>query len=402
MRQLGWGRRGWPLDRIQRVVPMRQLGWVAATAVLAAVSCTSDGDAGPDTTEAPLPEPSEVTLSHRDDPAVVPLGETTFVWGGFLPWDEPGPGRPALGEYGDIFLDAGAILAEGATGTAIPPAPFPASLKHPEGVAVDGRVVVVGSTCAEAADNDGADWDCRPDPRLVAGVHDPATRRWRELTPPPELADRSPVYPWIVGATDTEVIIGLDDLAKQPGWWAVDPTTDAWRQLPAGPYNSDACVAGDRVVRFESSVRLGVLDLAGDDGDGYVRSAEVPIPWDGSPYDNHLTCAGDTAVVTSIVDTDDAVLPRVLDLITGEWTLGTTSPPFPYRMSVERTLWTGDEVLVLDSNDDAAALAYAPATDTWRVLAPPGFDTRYGEWSGDAVVAWDRSALHRWVPVDAG
>lgn len=351
------------------------------------------GACGGEPLDAAVPEVS-VTLAPRDDPAVIAVGDATLVWGGVLPWDDGS--RPGLGEWADLFLDDGAIVVEGASGTAVPPAPFTASLNRPGAAAVGDDVVLVGSTCAEAADTDGADFSCRPTPELVAAAFDTTRREWRSLTPPPAAGDLGEAWVWVIGASDSEVVIGSDG-ADAIGWWAVDPATDRWRHLTDGGWETQACVAGSHLVRLTDG---RVETLALDDPDAAVeRSEPPPVPWSDRPYETHLTCAAGHAVVTTPSPAGTEVLALTLTLDGGldRWT-SSASPTLPYRMSVESTVWTGEQVVVLDANGSGANLGFTPAARTWQLLEPVGARLAEPVWSGDAVVAWDRDRLVRWEP----
>jgi hypothetical protein len=57
-------------------------------------------------------------------------------------------------------------------------------------------------------------------------------------------------------------------------------------------------------------------------------------------------------------------------------------------------VWTGEEVLVLDTLEDQPGLAYNPAADSWRPVDPPGvFLPDVVEWTDAGIPVWSTGGL---------
>ena len=178
----------------------------------------------------------------------------------------------------------------------------------------------------------------------VAASYDPATNRWRKLTPPPGPKGN---YEGSFGAVWT----GKEMLVWGPFTHeAYNPATNRWRLLPRPP--SDGL----------NAVGAGLVAWTGRE----------MIGWGGG-------CCGDA------FDDGAAYNPT-----TNTWRTLARSPLTGRQSPLGA--WTGRELIVLGGRDgDGKALtgaaAYDPATDTWRRIASPPANT------SDAVVVWSGREL---------
>jgi 2',3'-cyclic-nucleotide 2'-phosphodiesterase (5'-nucleotidase family) len=147
--------------------------------------------------------------------ATTPQG--TFVWGGAADDGE----TPPLGEFEALYLDDGAIIeGTGRSGGAVAPSPFEAPLRGVSATNVGDDVLVVGTTCAEAADMDSDQPVCRPAAQLGVATYDPAADTWRAMTG--DLSIRPELVPITEGMPEDPA------LAAEAQRW-VDLAFDAFR-----------------------------------------------------------------------------------------------------------------------------------------------------------------------------
>jgi hypothetical protein len=182
-------------------------------------------------------------------------------------------------------------------------------------------------------------------------AYDPAARAWRPLPPAPIEGRSSPAAVW----TGEELIVwgGWDQDDRAEGA-AYRPSTDEWRALPESPLGARVPVAA-------------------------VWTGREMIVW------------GDVS------RSGEAVHGAAYDPSAGTWRL---LPPAPYALNLAHAVWTGDEIVVfgslLDGNNhserrNASGLAYDPATDAWRELAPYPLSPQASMtvWTGHEMIAWD-------------
>jgi hypothetical protein len=186
------------------------------------------------------------------------------------------------------------------------------------------------------------------------GAYEPATGRWRSLSPSPLLPRASAVAVW----TGEEMLIwgGWSDVGggDRADGAAYDPETRTWRMLPAAPLGPRIPVAAVWTGRE--------LLLWGD-----VSRFEEAL--DGAAYD------------------PEADRWRPL-------------PPAPAALNEASAAWTGAEMIVfgalLDGSNwskrkHAEGIAYNPRTDEWRRIAPYAFSPQasWATWTGDELLVWD-------------
>ena len=243
-----------------------------------------------------------------------------------------------------------------------------------------------------------------------------APEGWTQLPLPPEIRDNATLA-W----TGEELVYwggwprGSDiEQAKADGF-AFDPATSRWRRLPAAPIagggpnasrdergGAKAVWTGTEVVFWDVETADGETSatLALDPSSGAWRRL------DDSAY--RPTCCGAWAwterelVVFGGGDRDapTTVEGVALDPVTGAWRRIADAP---IGVNLANAVWTGEEVIVVGSelNDrniaetgTAIALAYRPATDTWRRLPDPPLSPQASEavWFDGRVIAWDYGA----------
>lgn len=352
---------------------------LVGVACVALVGCTSGGETG---------ELPEVELSPRIRPAVAWVGDGAFVFGGTT------PERPDPGTYEEVFLADGAVVAPGsARGPAVPQPPFDGRLNHVQAAVVDGDVVLTGVVCAEAADVDGADLDCRPPGRLVVGEYDPDDGSWREIALPEGVGGPGTVWSDLTAAGDGFVVLRASEPRRTLLVLEVD--TGEWRLVDEPAATTRGwCIEQGSLVTVASDRRLSLLDLADADA-AEVRSAEAPLSIAAGPPEPVVTCTGDGVVVTQVAGN---LAAATYDPAADRW--GPVSAPDAGASTfVDNSFWTGDEVLLVDGgNADRSALALDPSTGAWRALPPPPVALGDGVWGADAVVVWDGDALVAYDP----
>jgi hypothetical protein len=351
-------------------------------------ACSADATDSGSTSETTTPP--TVELAERWDPAMAATSDGIFVWGGSAGDRE----TPPLGEFAPSYLDDGAIIeGAGATGRAVAPSPFEAPLRGVSARTVGDEVLVVGTTCAEAADVDSDQPICRPDAELAVAVYDPATDEWRSVELPPEL--RGPgSWIWTTGATaDGRVVVHVTK-GEAPEVWLLDLADGRWTVLEGdSAWSSGECVAGDHLLRIVSTTALASFDLTSAQPTA-EPSADLPQELAFDPWSTMLTCTDDAAFVMEWGADTPA---RRFDPATGTWSF-TSAPPRPSPdprafTQLTKHSWNGEELLYLSVLDQQPGLAYRPATGEWRVTKPPipvGVERVPDEplWTSEGVANW--------------
>ena len=173
----------------------------------------------------------------------------------------------------------------------------------------------------------------------VAAAYDPEADDWRRLAAPPTTESY---------CRRTAVWTGEEMLVWGCSQVAFNPQTDSWRRLPPAP--------------------MGAPGLA-------VWTGRDLIGWGGG-------CCGDA-------DAGGAAYNPVTD----SWRTLARSPLAASQRPVGA--WTGRELIVFVSGLDpdgepirraARAVAYNPATNTWRRIPPPPEPRRIAVWDGEEVL----------------
>lgn len=350
---------------------------------LALVACQSPGDqaSGP-------PSPSPGTSSDRD----VDLDAREAQTGSE---EDPSPEESAEPkESAEPETPAEAAGAGGLAGAwqDIPAAPIPGRQWH--AAAWTGEELVVAGGYGEPED---------PETQLErreAAAYDPASGRWRELSPMPSSPVTQPQSIWTGPGDGTGELIAWTTRggsADPPVVAAYDVAADRWRELPAGPVDETegegAVWTGDQLVAWGHSTGFD-LDAAPDPSE--AATPQATLAPSGDPRGDLVVGAYDPAD-----DRWDAVEAAPLEQprfdTAGVWT------------GEELVLWGGYDVggacagecPPRDARTDAAA--YEPATGRWRELAEVDDDVvraREAWWTGaDVLLAGDDGYL-RWDPED--
>ena len=224
-----------------------------------------------------------------------------------------------------------------------------------------------------------------PDEALAAGGLPAAGGVWRDLSPAPILTPARHLAAW----TGRELVaVGSDRAA------AFDPTSGRWRPLPA----AHGVSPWPLVVAWTGREVLVWGDVS-PDGDALARGARYEpaskswrqIAWLDVELGSWPVAvwAGDRLLVWGDDEAGAAYDPRA-----DAWQ---RISPLPLsRSGPAQAVWTGDEVVVWG---EAAApdtrrrrggftVAYDPAADRWRALAPPPLAGQPGSavWTGREVV----------------
>jgi hypothetical protein len=371
-----------------------RLGWGWALLVVPLVGCSGGDDADGSEAEATTTTSPVVELVERWGPAMADTPEGVLVWGGSGDVDGDGETAP-LSVFEPSYFDDGALLdGPGTTGRRVAASPFEAPLRGVDATVVGDEVLVVGTTCAEAADVDSDQPECRPAPAIAVGLYDPAADRWRTVDLPPELrGDAAWSWIWTTGAIDDGKALVHVTHRDAPEIWTLDTTTGEWAVVDAEPSaGAKDCVTGDHYVQIASQLRLAVWDLA----DGAVTSrfsAELPedARIDGAYAD--VVCTPDEVL---LFEWGLETPIRRYDPATDTWTMSSTPAALPgdALRQLTKTAWTGSELLLLNTLDEEPGLAYDVDADTWRVLEPPEVGPR--DWVPDEPL-WTDAGLAMWT-----
>ncbi len=345
----------------------------------------------------------------RFQPASAWTGDQLFLYGGTTSSDH----------FSKFTVRRDAALVDPATGDAVrlPDMDLPWPLDGAQAAVAGRKVVVTGIACAVATDEDGADLAC--DPGQPAGaVYDLDDRSWKAIAVPADLGRAR-----VLGVTTTGRVVYLAFGAGTSAIRWYDIGGDRWESLaPMPSLVYSACMADD-AVRF-----VVADDITTDPSVTGMRSTR-PVVWSAkvgpavrwlaSPAGDasftgppKLECMDHRSVVRGQLGTDLVVY----DATTQQWA---ASPPAPAGVAQQLTdsVSTGRELLLMPYDRGAgSAVAYRPATNTWRVLADPPTETSgtHPVWAVDAVVGYlapnpgDRvpagvtipteASVYRWVP----
>ena len=204
----------------------------------------------------------------------------------------------------------------------------------------------------------------------AAAAYDPATNRWRRLTPPRGPAGYFPGGYAAVWTGKQLIGLGADDLAY-------DPATNLWRKLPPAP------AGGRKLVAWTGRELLGwgggCCGDASADGVAYDpatnRWRKLPrSPLAGSQSPVGAWDGRELLVFVGNLDPDGKPWPARLaraaayDPATNRWR---RIAPLPAPRADATAVWDGRELLVVGGSHPGG-FAYSPATNRWRRLpAPP-------------------------------
>jgi hypothetical protein len=224
---------------------------------------------------------------------------------------------------------------------------------------------------------------------------------WTELPAPPSPAACA-VSVW----TGRELLYWGGDQSCHEGpvhaaGAAFDPATRAWRALPASPIGGRSSAAA--VWTGEELIVWGGWN-DGDRGDGaaYRLSTNEWRMLPESPVGPRVAAAAVWTGREMIIWGDasrsgESIEGAAYDPSNDSWR---SLPPAPYALNQAQAIWTGNEMVVygslLDGNNHserpgASGLAYDPAADSWREIAPYPLSPQASMvvWAGREMVAWD-------------
>jgi hypothetical protein len=262
-------------DRLERrrwAIGLAALGLLAA-GVAACGSSSPDGarpsdDAGTTDAAASLPEPvgeavdlSEPGLHVLSAPPLERrafegsgtstwAGDRFVVWGGQQAEDPSALGRQ-LGDGATLSLDDGRW-------SPMPPSPFPHGLYHPIAAWDGTEVIIIGTECDEElpADTDGSAPDCPKGP--AAAAYEPTTGAWRQLPAPPIPIDDDWRQPVLRAGGEG---VGADGRALFTSGW--DPIVIGWdRRDESWTLHDPAFGEGTRTGACIDQVRSEVVVIA--------------------------------------------------------------------------------------------------------------------------------------------
>lgn len=223
---------------------------------------------------------------------------------------------------------------------------------------------------------------------------------WSKLAPPPFVRARA-VSVW----TGNELIYWGGDTGyggtHHADGAAYDPVAGKWRELPPAPISGRSS-AGAVWTGQEVLIWGGSSDEPVGDGAAYSpadntwrKLADSPLRprdpvaavWTGS----------EMIVWGSTRRTEGSADGAAYDPVAGRWR---SIADAPLKLNLASAVWTGKEVIaygaLLDNNnasasDHARGIAYAPSTDTWRVLPsfPLSPQASSAVWTGTEMIVWD-------------
>ncbi|MGH2449676.1 MAG: Kelch repeat-containing protein [Candidatus Limnocylindria bacterium] len=224
---------------------------------------------------------------------------------------------------------------------------------------------------------------------------------WSRLPPPPhEAACAASVW------TGAELVYwGGDDschegTARNEGG-AFNPAAGTWRLLPPSPLggrsSSGAVWTGEEVL-----VWGGWADSVRGDGAAYRPATDEWRMLSGSPLGARTPVAAVWTGREMLVWGDVSRGGEATDGAAYEPASDSWRPlaPAPFGLNQANAVWTGREMIVygalldgrnFSDEEHASGLAYNPATDSWRVLAPSQLSPQASTavWTGAEMVAWD-------------
>lgn len=292
-----------------------------------------------------IPDPP---LEERAAELVVSMGDSVFVWGGFVPNHQDGSEPPfSDGAIGDLE-----------DGTWRPVAQVPLSSGFASGVWTGSEVVV---------SNAG----------LIA-AYDPTTDSWRTLTPPAPLGPETQH----LGSLSDDVVLPL-------AGYVWNPANDNWRDIAAMPdvlsapridqYDEDLIVSG-----ASRTSPTGAMAFRYDaEADIWI---ELPAP-DIQVYEGAATgVVGDDLVVVSWA----SMRATALDLATLQWRDLPTFPQFTVKCLANLEP-VADSIIVVSMCGQHAALT--PGADKWVAFDPPTTSSTFGLHSVNGGLLIDGSVL---------
>jgi hypothetical protein len=281
--------------------------------------------------------------------------------------------------------------------TALPPAPIEPRMQ--DLTLWTGSLMLIwgGGSGNPNSSNDGA-------------TYHPATNRWAKLPAAPIAGRVGSVGVW---TGQQALIFGGTTSSSQPGDGAAyDPATRQWRHLPASPLgnltDSGSYVAWTGSVMLAwgffgtgtgsshggGSRAVGIFDPATDHWSvGAMAALDAPIFGDAFWTGSELIVVGATDGSGST--TSQNPIAVAYNPATNTWR-ALPPPPLPGGRENMLTAWDGTELIIgggygAGQGPWADATAYNPSTNTWRHLpnAPEGFtgNNRYPDvWDGHDVV----------------
>ena len=245
-------------------------------------------------------------------------------------------------------------------------------------------------------------------------AYDPVTDTWRSISDSPVSGRSSHHGIWtgremvIIGGATGQSVRNSDNMCEPTGQvhtpgGAYDPLTDTWRLIAPGPI-------GDRVVFFETTWdghsiyvwgQLGATDdlsfwayePATDD---WTQLPSPPVtPFNGMS----LTWTGSEVVLVGgqvITETSSGLVSDVsaFDPDAGAWR---TAAELPVPFGQASTVWTGSEIIAVAGccSDRSNVYGYNPTRDRWTTHQPLDFRcegrcTVFTEavFAGEGVIAW--------------
>lgn len=292
-----------------------------------------------------LPDPP---LKDRASELVVPMGDSVFVWGGFVPDHQDGS-EPPLSDGAIVDLDNGRWRS-------ITEAPLAGGLAT--GVWTGSEVVV--SNAGQMA------------------AYDPTAGSWRQVTPPSD----------VPADTQDLALLGNEVVLPIAGW-AWNLGDDTWRQITAAP----------------AAVTAPSMDVVG--GDLIVSGAPVTVPtatmamrydaesdvWTELPPPGSQVQQGDA---TGVVGNDIVVVSwlsmraQAMDLNTLQWRDLPTFPTFSAICQGELGP-VADSIVVVSMCGQHAALE--PGADRWVAFDPPSTSNTFDLHAIDGGLLIDGSIL---------
>ena len=274
------------------------------------------------------PAPIDPRAGH----VAVWAGTQMIVWGGHTPLTS--------------FADDGAAYTPATdTWTRLPPAPV--GMDNPAAVWTGAEMVVLSETPHD------------PGPQALA--YNPSTSRWRALPRPPlDAVGFSLIWTGhevlaVGGRENTLPGIG-GSIGPPPGGAAYNPTTNAWRPLPAAPIYGNGVWDGAEVLALGTQAN-------GKDNNHFEAAAFNPTrdTWRKLPAP-------------------------------GAATFG------------ETITWTGTVLLATNTVTETGA-AYDPRSDRWSTIPPSRLSARTGAasvWTGSLYIVWGGTINHAYIAAEDG
>lgn len=401
---------------IRRWVGVRRVVSTVSALALFAVGAVAadriaDGDAGP-AGAAPqvLTETGFVSVGGfvpRSGAAVAWTGSKLFVFGGL--------------EGSRLRADGALVDARTGVAEMLPAPPFATPLLSPKAERVGNSIFVTGTTCAGYAPmEDSASANCeRGSESFVAGLFDPATKKWQQVATPaaltrPSALPASPLpeggelrwsNPKIVGTTsDGRVVVSIGWMNQvQREYWVLTPLTSTWEKLDNPGNAKDACMVGDDLVvltgKYDNGGDIVALDPSLTLKNGEVAQAKAGAGWvqpelqvlglgsgvnalnaskvwrRTSPLGSvkyptlppDLWCMGTSALLVGSNGAGSADgLRHVYDFARDKWSQAAEPPPPPAGEFIGgvfgKTVWTGAELIFLNELPNLGVVKKSGAT----------------------------------------